>query len=59
MPLPTDKLTDKSTKGAVQKAISATISMLIKEGRERGQAVAIAYSSARKHAGSRSYLKEK
>lgn len=59
MPLPTEKLTKESSKEAVQAAISACIKMARHEGREGAQAVAMCYSSARKHAGSRSYLKEK
>jgi len=53
MPLATDKLTKSSSKAAVHAAISSTIRAEIKSGILHDQAVAIALSSARKHAGSR------
>ena len=59
MPLATENLTKDSTKEQILKAISATISMEIKAGRDRDQAVAIAFASARKKVGSRPYLREK
>ena len=59
MPLATEKLNKDSSKEAVMSAISACIKMARDEGREGSQAAAMCYSSARKHAGSRPYLKEK
>jgi len=51
MPTKAESLTKDSTPEAIQSAISASISMLVKEGRPQEQAVAIAYSQARKATG--------
>lgn len=51
MPMPTESLTRDSSDEEIRNAISRTISMLVDEGREQEQAVAIAVSSAREHAG--------
>ena len=51
MPLPTESLTKDSTDQEIQAAISAAISQLVNEGRDQDQAIAIAYSTARKATG--------
>lgn len=51
MPLPTDKLTKQSSMEAIRQAIADTISMLVDEGRDQEQAVAMALDSARRHSG--------
>jgi len=51
MPLPTERLTRRSSDAAIRQAISDAISQLVREGREQDQAIAIAYSSAREHTG--------
>ena len=51
MPTAAEGLTKDSSPEAIQKAISTSISMLVKEGRPQEQAIAIAYSQARKATG--------
>lgn len=51
MPMPTDSLTKESSDEEIRRAISATISMLVDEGRPQDQAMAIAMDSARRNAG--------
>jgi len=58
MPLPTEKLTKKSSDDEVRNAISLCIRFARREGREPDQAAAMCYESARKNAGSRPFLKK-
>jgi hypothetical protein len=51
MPVPADNLTSKSSKKSIRQAISESIYILIKEGRDPKQAAAIAYSKAEKAIG--------
>lgn len=51
MPTKAEGLTKDSSPGAIQAAISASISMLVEEGRPQEQAIVIAYSQARKATG--------
>lgn len=51
MPLPTARLSKDSSEDEIRQAISDTISQLIDEGRDRDQAIAIAYDSARRQTG--------
>lgn len=51
MPLPTERLTRRSSDAAIRQAISDTISMLVREGEKQKRAIAIAFRSAREHAG--------
>jgi SOS response regulatory protein OraA/RecX len=51
MPTPADRLTERSTPEEIQQAISTTISQLVNEGYPQDQAVAIAYSQARRATG--------
>ena len=51
MPTLAEKLTSKSSPGQISAAISDSIAQLMREGREQDQAVAIAYSQARKATG--------
>ena len=53
MPLPTESPTKDSSDEQIQAAISAAIKQLVDEGREQDQAIAIAYSTARKATGGR------
>lgn len=52
MPLPTEKLTKKSSKKAVRAAVSACIRQESAD-REQDQAIAVCLEDARKHAGTR------
>jgi len=54
MPMPTSKLNRRSSKGAIDEAISACISMLAKEHPEweRKRVIAACMSDARRHSGS-------
>ena len=51
MPTLAEKLTPQSSPGQISAAISESIRMLMDEGREQQQAVAIAYEQARKATG--------
>ena len=52
MPLPVDRLTEKSADTKVKEAISESIKMCMEEGgRSQKQCTAIAYSIARKKTG--------
>lgn len=51
MPTAAERLTKDSSEEQVKKAISESISMLVHEGRPQEQAIAIAYSQARKATG--------
>ena len=51
MPTPAEGLTRESADDAVKQAISATVRQLVEEGFEQRQAVAIAFSQARKSTG--------
>lgn len=51
MPLPTEGLTPDSSDEEIKAAIAGTIAQLIQEGRERDQAVAIAFDTARRATG--------
>ncbi len=55
MPLPTAKLSRRSSKGAIAKAISACISMLADEHPDwdNDRRVAACHEDARRHAGSK------
>lgn len=55
MPLPTTRLNRRSSKAAIQKAISACISMLADEHPDwdNKRCVAACYSDARRNAGSK------
>ncbi|KKM90029.1 hypothetical protein LCGC14_1242760 [marine sediment metagenome] len=51
MPTRAEQLNPQSSPEQIDIAISATISKLVKEGREQDQAVAIAHEQARKATG--------
>ena len=51
MPTAAEGLSKSSSPEAIKKAISSAISMLVHEGRPQEQAIAIAYSQARKATG--------
>ncbi len=51
MPLPAESLTHESGMKEIRDAISASIKMCIKEGKDQKQCAAIAYSLARKATG--------
>ncbi|GAH64794.1 unnamed protein product [marine sediment metagenome] len=51
MPTMAEGLTPQSSDAQIKAAISATIALLVREGREQDQAIAIAYSQARKATG--------
>ena len=51
MPTRAEQLTPRSSPEEIQIAISASISKLVREGREQDQAIAIAHEQARKATG--------
>lgn len=51
MPVPVDNLTSESSDEEIRKAISETISALIREGKDKDEAVAIAFSMAKRKTG--------
>lgn len=59
MPLPTERLSKKSSDDEVKRAIQRCISLARSEGKEADQAVAMCYSSARENAGSRSFMRRR
>ena len=51
MPTPADNLNPNSTEEEIKAAISNTIAQLIREGRDKDQAVAMAFDMAKRKTG--------
>jgi hypothetical protein len=51
MPVPVDNLTPDSSEEDIKKAISETISALIREGKDEKQAIAMAFEMAKRKIG--------